>query len=256
MEELKAFLENVQLEQYMKNLVENGYDDVKFMLTMEENEVKEMLAEANIEKKGHIKKFIAALKIRKCINIKQIASQDHSTAPPSVEIPAIVKEMLLPNTVKKKQEYFNYSTNQLHEDCYSLMEQIKTSADGNCLNIQKFSAEDCQINPKTMYRAKNALEFVENNISQVRNFEEKINNCSVQLYNTQHEVVSWKHNELEFYTEVLQTVKKVKEEFFQWAGNINAAIARSSGISMSSAEQHQKRRAEKRKQENKAKSEK
>lgn len=85
MEELKAFLTNVKLEQYFGNLVENGYDDVKFMLTMKESEVIEMLADANIEKKGHIKKFIAALNIRKCIEVNPIAPQDHKAAPSSVE---------------------------------------------------------------------------------------------------------------------------------------------------------------------------
>ena len=64
----------------------------------------------------------------------------------------------------------------------------------------------------------------------------------------------WKHNDLEFYTQVLQTIKEEKEELSQLAGNINAAIARASSISMSSAEQHEKRGALKRKQENKAKS--
>ena len=192
--------------------------------------------------------------------------------------------MLLPNPVSKKQEYFNHVTNKLYEDCYSLMvpdafiwyvcdqresrwqlqekfdallnfkEQIQTSADGNCSNIRKFSGENCQINAKTMYQAKNAAEFLNEKISHVRDFEGKVNDFRVQLYNRQHQVVSWRHIELEFYTQFLQTIKKIKEELCQLAGNINAAIARSSGISMRSAEQHEKRRAEKRKQENKAKS--
>ena len=52
----------------------------------------------------------------------------------------------------------------------------------------------------------------------------------------------------------MQTIKKVKEELCQLAEKINAAIVRSSSISISSDEQHEKRRAEKRMQENKAKS--
>ena len=79
------FLANIKLEQYLENLVENGYDDFKFMLTMNESEVSEMLEDANIEKKGHIKKFIAALNIRKCEEVNPVASQDHIAAPPIVE---------------------------------------------------------------------------------------------------------------------------------------------------------------------------
>ena len=63
------FLKNIKLEQYLGNLVENGYDDFKFMLTMNESEVFEMLEDASIEKEGHIKKFIAALNIYKCNEI-------------------------------------------------------------------------------------------------------------------------------------------------------------------------------------------
>ena len=192
--------------------------------------------------------------------------------------------MLLPNPVSKKQEYFNDVTNKLYEDCYSLMvpdafiryicsqresrwqlqkkfdvflnfkEQIKTSADGNFSNIRKFSAEKVQINAKTICQAKNAVELLNEKISNARGFEEEINNFRIQLYNRQHEVVTWRHNELEFYAQCLLSIKKVKEELSQLAGDINAAIARASNISSSSAEQHEKRRAEKRKQEDKAKS--
>jgi len=52
----------------------------------------------------------------------------------------------------------------------------------------------------------------------------------------------------------LQKIKKANEELCQLAGNINAAIARSSKISISSAKKHEERRADKRRQENKAKS--
>ena len=49
MEELRMFLANIKLEQYLGNLGENGYDDFKFMLSMSESEVREMLEDANTQ---------------------------------------------------------------------------------------------------------------------------------------------------------------------------------------------------------------
>ena len=78
-------LENFKLELSLGNLVENGYDEFKFMLTMNESEVIEMLEDANIEKKGLMKNFVATLNIHKCQEVNQVALRKINAALPGAD---------------------------------------------------------------------------------------------------------------------------------------------------------------------------
>ena len=67
---LMKFLVENTLEQYFESFVDNGYDDLEFLTKMDESEVLEMLQECDVNKKGHVKKFIAILKAKKYTNEK------------------------------------------------------------------------------------------------------------------------------------------------------------------------------------------
>ena len=111
MEQVKEFLESLNLAVYTDIFETNGYDDLDFLVSMDPEECVEEIGKM-IEKQGHV------LKISRALKVKQLTKQsppvlthivNHSVVEESAPdtIPDKLKSLLIPNEFCPQNKFFN-----------------------------------------------------------------------------------------------------------------------------------------------------
>ena len=70
--EVISFLSEHNLSQYLESFINNGYDDMQQLVSLSQEELEEVVSDVRMSMKGHIKRFIAAISIRKSIRLHPI----------------------------------------------------------------------------------------------------------------------------------------------------------------------------------------
>ena len=64
------------LSQYLESFINNGYDDMQQLVSLSQEELEEVVSDVGMTMKCHIKRFIAAISIRKSIRLNPILKRD------------------------------------------------------------------------------------------------------------------------------------------------------------------------------------
>ena len=74
--EVISFLSEHNLSQYLESFINNGYDDMQQLVSLSQEELEEVVSDVGMTMEGHIKRFIAAISIRKSIRLNKILKRD------------------------------------------------------------------------------------------------------------------------------------------------------------------------------------
>ena len=76
--EVISFLNEHNLSQYLESFIINGYDNMQqlVIVSLSQEELEEVVSDVRMTMKGHIKRFIAAISIRKSIRLNPILKRD------------------------------------------------------------------------------------------------------------------------------------------------------------------------------------
>ena len=74
--EVISFLSEHNLSQYLESFINNGYDDMQQLISLSQEELEEVVSDVGMTMKCHIKRFIAAISIRKSIRLNPILKRD------------------------------------------------------------------------------------------------------------------------------------------------------------------------------------
>ena len=128
--DIKEFLSSINLEHYNTIFVEEGYDDVEFLMTLDDKDFGEACISMQI-KKGHqmkIKNSLVDLRLKKAalnetndeFHHFNVGGEASSTKP--VNVDKLVVDMLIPNPGTSKQLlYFNAVFDEIYKTAFHLM---------------------------------------------------------------------------------------------------------------------------------------
>ena len=104
---VSEWLKSINLGQYYEKFENEGYDDLEFLVKLDENEVKDLFINVGMSKSGHIVKFKKSL--------LELQSQSAESGSLLTKESNTTEKVI--NTLKIKSQSSTYSFNKFCKDC-------------------------------------------------------------------------------------------------------------------------------------------
>lgn len=88
---LEEFLAKNRFSDYLQSFLECGYDDLFFIMNLDESDILEMLKDVGMTKVGHVKKFVAVWKAKKFSPVESHQESSKSQQETSATLPTRCK---------------------------------------------------------------------------------------------------------------------------------------------------------------------
>ena len=202
MEEVGEFLKRNKFDVHIDNLEDVGYDDMNQLLSMNNNELMSVATETNIEKPGHIKRFIAAIEILKSSSasssgqtsssssasststskdsgnqesctqsqgdVATIDKSDHGDDPKN--LPKAIQDMYIPNPHNEQLKFYNALLFSLHKSSYDLISPVQFENYVMSQRHQRWSVEKEFKAVEAFFESATSKESLEGNAINIRKY--------------------------------------------------------------------------------------
>ncbi len=198
----REFLKQNKLDVYIDNFEDVGYDDMNQLLSMNNNELMSVATETNIEKPGHIKRFIADFEILKSSSasssgqtsssssasststskdsgnqesctqsqgdVASINKSDHGDDPKN--LPKAIQDMYIPNPHNEQLKFYNALLFSLHKSSYDLISPVQFENYVMSQRHQRWSVEKEFKTVEAFFESATSKESLEGNAINIRKY--------------------------------------------------------------------------------------
>ena len=205
-----------------------------------------------------------------------------------VSAPKLVQDLIIPNPITKKMEYYNELTIELYEAIYDMIPYLQfksyvlgqrvtrskikdrvsniilkvdkmldpNNKDGNAINVTKYSSALTSISVRDVHCIENTKLKVEKFLQELSDVKEIIEASRSSLFNEKMNVKSWKANELVFHEKQIEVIEEKVTELSYIHSKISAnALTLKRKFPESITKSSETKRRKTRQAENKKKSE-